>query len=81
MAKPKVVITREPPGPALSRVFEECDAWMWEEDSTISRELLLDKVRDAEGLHVMMLDQINDLALQSPDETAALVRKWVTASE
>ena len=65
MPKAKVVITREPPGPALSKLFDQCDAWMWEEDSTIRRDLLLEKVRDAEGLHVMMLDQIDEEVLDA----------------
>ncbi len=60
MAKAKVVITREPPGPALKRLFESCDPWMWEEDRNMPRNLLLDKVRDAEGLHVMIFDQIDE---------------------
>ena len=65
MAKPKVVVSRKPPGAALERVFAECDVWMWEEDSTMPRELLLEKVRDAEGLYVMMLDQVNEELLDA----------------
>ena len=65
MAKPKVVVSRKPPGPALERVFAECDVWMWEEDTSMPRELLLEKVRDAEGLYVMMLDQVNEELLDA----------------
>ena len=65
MAKQKVVISREPPGPALSRIFDQCETWMWEEDNTIPRELLLEKVREAEGLHVMMLDRIDEEVLDA----------------
>ncbi len=65
MPKAKVVLTREPPGPALSQVFEQCDAWMWEEDRTLPREILLEKVRDAEGLHVMVLDQVDAALLEA----------------
>jgi lactate dehydrogenase-like 2-hydroxyacid dehydrogenase len=55
-----VLITREPPGPALKQVFDQCDAWMWEQDSTMPRDLLLEKVREVEGLHVMLLDQVDE---------------------
>jgi lactate dehydrogenase-like 2-hydroxyacid dehydrogenase len=65
VAKPKIVITREPPQPALGRMLEECEAWMWEEDSTMKRDLLLEKVREAEGLHVMLLDQVNEELLDA----------------
>lgn len=60
MAKPRVIITREPPGPALRKLFDQCDAWMWEEDSTMPRDQLLEKVRDAEGLHVMIFDAVDE---------------------
>ena len=60
MAKPRVIITREPPGPALRQVLDQCDAWMWEEDNTMPGDLPLEKVRDAEGLHIMLLDKIDE---------------------
>jgi lactate dehydrogenase-like 2-hydroxyacid dehydrogenase len=46
-------------------VFEHCDAWMWEEDRTLPREILLEKVRDAEGLHVLVLDQVDAALLEA----------------
>jgi glyoxylate reductase len=59
MAKAKVVVSRKPPGPALSKLFDQCDTWMWEEDRACPRELLLEKVKTAEGLYTMIPDQIN----------------------
>ncbi len=59
MAKPKVVVTCEPPGPALPRVFDACDTWMWEENRPMPRELMLEKVRDAEGLHTIYVDEVD----------------------
>ncbi|RMF83729.1 MAG: D-glycerate dehydrogenase [Nitrospinota bacterium] len=65
MSKPKVVVARKPPGPALRRLVEECDVWMWEEDCTMPRDLLLEKVRDAEGLYVMIFDRVDEELLNA----------------
>lgn len=65
MVKPRVVVARKPPGPALNRLIEQCDTWLWEEDRTMPRDLLLEKVRDAEGLYVMIFDQVNEELLQA----------------
>ncbi|MCZ6841641.1 MAG: D-glycerate dehydrogenase [SAR324 cluster bacterium] len=65
MTKQKVVVCRKPPGPALERLFEQCDVWMWEEDNTVPRELLLEKVRGAEGLYTMLFDQVNQELLDA----------------
>jgi glyoxylate reductase len=67
MAKAKVVVSRKPPGPALKKLFEQCDTWMWEEDRACPRDLLLEKVSQADGLYTMIPDQINqELLAQSP---------------
>ncbi|MCZ6728509.1 MAG: D-glycerate dehydrogenase, partial [SAR324 cluster bacterium] len=65
MTKQKVVVCRKPPGPALERLFEQCDVWMWEEDNTVPRELLLEKVHGAEGLYTMLFDQVNQELLDA----------------
>ena len=39
------------------------------------------EVDEGDVRRTQMLDQINDLAKQSPDETAALVRKWIASHE
>lgn len=59
MPKAKVVVSRKPPGPALSRLISECDTWVWEEDRPIPRDLLLEKIAPAEGIFTMIPDQIN----------------------
>ncbi|MEE8396622.1 MAG: D-glycerate dehydrogenase [bacterium] len=65
MAKPKVVITREPPGPALARVREACEVFMWPEDSPMPRDLLLEQARDAEGLHTIITDGVDGELLEA----------------
>jgi lactate dehydrogenase-like 2-hydroxyacid dehydrogenase len=38
---------------------------MWEEERTLPREILLEKVRDAEGLHVLVLDRVDAALLEA----------------
>ena len=59
MAKTNVVVSRKPPGPTLSKLIEQCDTWVWEEDRPIPRYLFLEKIADAEGLYTMIPDQVN----------------------
>ena len=59
MAKANVVVSRKPPGPALSKLIEQCDTWVWEEDRPIPRDLFLRKIAEAEGLYTMIPDQVN----------------------
>ncbi|MCH6563996.1 MAG: D-glycerate dehydrogenase, partial [Myxococcales bacterium] len=72
MPKPKVLVTRVPPGSALERLREECDVWMWEEDTAMPRDLLLEKVRDAEGLHCIFLDGVNEELLAAAPRLRAV---------
>lgn len=65
MTKPRVVITCEPPGPALARVFEQCHTWMWEQNRPMPRQLLLEKVADAEGLHTIYVDEVDQELLDA----------------
>ncbi len=59
MSKPKVLLTREVPGPAFGRLFEECAVTAWEQDSQMPRERLLEKVGEAEGLHIIWVDRVD----------------------
>ena len=72
MPKPKVLVTRVPPGSALERLREECEVWMWEEDTAMPRDLLLEKVRDAEGLHCIFLDGVNEELLAAAPRLRAV---------
>ncbi len=65
MQKPKVVITRKVPGPALQQVLDQCDVTIWEEDGVMPRELLLEKVADAEGLHIIWVDLVDEELLNA----------------
>ena len=65
MAKAKVVVTRKVPGPAFERLFESFQVALWEEDSAMPRELLLEKVADAEGLLTILVDQVDQELLDA----------------
>jgi len=72
MSKPKILITQKVPGPALDRLFEECDATLWEEERVMPRELLLEQVKDAEGVHLIWLDRIDEEFLEAAPRLRAL---------
>jgi glyoxylate reductase len=57
--KPKVFITRMLPQPALDLILPACDAEVWQDELPPPRELLLDKVRDLDGLLTLLTDKID----------------------
>lgn len=68
--KPKVVVTRRPPGTAIERILAVADVWMWPEDRNIPAELLAEKVADAVGMYAMLTDAIDrDLLGRAPHLT------------
>ncbi len=65
--KPKVFVTRRIPDRGLSKVLDFCDAEVWEEELPPSREVLLEKVKDCEGLLSLLTDQVDgELLDQAP---------------
>jgi len=57
--KPKVYVTRLIPEKGLEMVLDFCDAEVWEGELPAPRELLLDKVREVEGLLSLLTDRID----------------------
>ncbi len=57
--KPKVFITRMLPQKALDMILPECDAEVWQDELPPPRDLLLNKVRDLDGLLSLLTDQID----------------------
>jgi lactate dehydrogenase-like 2-hydroxyacid dehydrogenase len=53
-------------------LLEAYDAWVWEEDRTLPRALLLEKVRDAVGLYTMWTDQVNQELLDHAPKLRAV---------
>ncbi|MGQ9554192.1 MAG: 2-hydroxyacid dehydrogenase [Anaerolineae bacterium] len=57
--KPKVFVTRRIPERGLRKILDFCDAEIWEDELPPSREILLEKVKDCEGLLSLLTDNID----------------------
>jgi len=59
MMKPRVFVTRCIPERGLKKILDLCDAEIWEEELPPPREVLLQKVRDCEGLLSLLTDKVD----------------------
>jgi len=57
--KPKVYVTRLLPEPAMERINSFCDVDVWRGELPPSREVILRKVRDVNGLVCLLTDRID----------------------
>lgn len=57
--KPKVYVTRLVPEKGLEMVREFCQAEVWESDLPVPRAVLLEKVRDVEGLYSLLTEKVD----------------------
>lgn len=57
--QPRIVITRRFPGTGLERIDAAADAWIWPHDRPIDREVLSERVSEADGLLCMLTDRID----------------------
>ena len=64
MATPKVLVTRNVPETTITRLQNQCDLMIWEEDQAVSREWLLQKISEVEGLYCLLTDTIDAGVLQ-----------------
>jgi len=65
MSRPRIVVTRRPPGRALAMLEAAGDVWLWPEDRTIPRDVLLERAADADALYTMLTDQIDEELLDA----------------
>lgn len=64
--RPKIYITRKIPETALLKLTENCDVEMWpEEFIPVPRDVLEEKVRDADGLFCLLTEAIDSQLLAS----------------
>lgn len=69
MAKPKVYITRKIPDKLLEPYMNGIDFQMWKkEGEPVPREVLLEKVKDADGLVTMLSDAVDKELLNHADK-------------
>lgn len=59
MAKWKVFVTRIIPEAGLKLVLENCDAEVWQEETPPPREVLIEKIRDCEGVLTLLSDKMD----------------------
>lgn len=57
--KPKVFVTRLLPKEAMDRIGSKCEVTVWDEELPPTREVLLEKVRDVEGLLCLLTDKVD----------------------
>jgi lactate dehydrogenase-like 2-hydroxyacid dehydrogenase len=57
--RPRVVVSRRPPGNALERIRAVADVWLWEEDTVVPREVLLSRLEDADGYFSMLTESVD----------------------
>lgn len=60
MGKPFVFITRKIPDHVLSQLKAEFEIGLWEEDSPVPREVLLQKAQQCDGLYIMLTDRVDE---------------------
>ncbi|MGB9877115.1 MAG: glyoxylate reductase [bacterium] len=59
MPKWKVFVTRVIPEEGLKLVLENCDAEIWQEETPPPREVLIEKIKDCEGILCLLTDKID----------------------
>ena len=65
MGNPYVFVTRAVPEEALNILRESFDINVWEKDEPVSRNSLLEEVKKADGLYVMLTDKIDKEVLDT----------------
>ena len=60
MAKPKVLVTRRVPEQGIQMLREVADVDLWDDDQPIPRAVLLQKVRDIDGIFCLLTERIDD---------------------
>ncbi|MBC7329244.1 D-glycerate dehydrogenase [bacterium] len=59
MPKWRVFVTRVIPDEGLNLILENCDAEVWREETPPSREIIIEKIKDCEGILVLLTDKID----------------------
>jgi len=57
--KPKVYVTRQVPEAGIAKLKSECEVEIWEGELPVPRDVLLEKVRDIDGLYCLLTERID----------------------
>jgi lactate dehydrogenase-like 2-hydroxyacid dehydrogenase len=63
--KPKVYVTRKVPQAGIDLLRESCEVEVWEGELPVPREVLLEKVRDTEGLYCLLTERVDEELLDA----------------
>ena len=63
--RPRIVVTRRIPQPALDLLAEHGDVWLSPHDRPLTREEMFDAVKDADAIVCLLHDQIDDAVLDA----------------
>src|SRR6185503_6369013 len=58
--KPRVFVARTIPDDGIDRIFEACDARVWEDELPPPRAALLDAIRGCDGVLTLLTDRVDD---------------------
>jgi len=59
MPKWKVFVTRIIPDEGLNLILENCDAEVWQEETPPPKEIIIEKIKDCEGILTLLTDKID----------------------
>ncbi len=63
--KPKVYVTRKVPEEAIDLLRQECEVEVWEGELPVPRDVLLEKVRDIDGLYCLLTERVDQELLDA----------------
>lgn len=63
--KPKVYVTRQVPEAGIAMLKSECEVEIWEGELPVPRDVLLEKVRDIDGLYCLLTERIDQELLNA----------------
>ncbi len=63
--KPKVYVTRQVPEQGIVMLRPECEVEIWEGERPVPHDVLLDKVRDIDGLYCLLTERIDQELLDA----------------
>lgn len=63
--KPQVLVTRRVPQPGIDLLASACRVDLWDSDLPISRDVLLQRIADKDGLYCLLTERIDDELLDA----------------
>ena len=76
MSKPKVFIARRIPAAGLDRIVAECDADVWQDELPPSRDELLRRVADCDGILALLTDRIDAEVMDAAGEQLKVISNF-----